>query len=274
MRTPRDATPLWCLKGGYRRARGLIGCVAAVATLATLPARGEESWPAPRLPDGLETFAIGQQMTVNGLPMRLRGFISPRRPDDLLPALRASLGQPLVEDRSGGRQVLGRAEGNYYITVQIEATASGSRGTVAVTDLAAAVKDHQAHRNSTARWLDRLPAGSAIASDLTSEDGGRTAQHLVFVNRHSAVRNRDGLIALMKSDGYTLEREVAAAAPTASAGSTTSTMSPASNSASAPAGAGTLYFIAPGKEAMAVIARNGETTSVVLNLVTMLLAYK
>ena len=232
-------------------ARQLLLAFCLVA-LAALTAHAEENWPTPHLPAGLETFAIGQQMTVNGLPMRLRGFLSPHAPADLLPALRTSLGQPLVEDSSGATQVLGRAEGNYYITVQIEGTASGSRGTVAITDIAGALRGHPVYRGSTARWLDRLPAGSTIASDLSSNDGGRTSQHLVYINRQGAMRNRDGLLALMKSDGYALEREVAGAA----------------------AGVGTLYFSAPGKEAMAVIARSGEATSVVLNLVTMLAAFK
>ncbi|MBC7512842.1 MAG: hypothetical protein H7234_00210 [Herminiimonas sp.] len=226
--------------------------VSLAFTLLENAAHAEENWPIPQLPVGLETFAIGQQMTVNGLPMRLRGFLSSRAPDDLLPALRESLGQPLVEDKRGARQVLGRAEGNYYITVQLEGTASGSRGTVAVTDIAGALKGYPVHRNSTERWLDRLPAGSTIASDLSSDDGGRTSQHLVYVNRQGALRNRDGVLALMKSDGYALEREVAGKL----------------------AGVGTLYFSAPGKEAMAVIARNGETTSVILNLVTRLAAFK
>ncbi len=272
MTTAFDARPVSCPERAGRRLLDSVPhpvrCVVLAASLASVPAWAEGNWPAPHLPDGLETFAIGQQMTVNGLPMRLRGFVSPRAPADLLPALRSSLGQPLVEDRSGTGQVLGRAEGNYYITVRVEAAASGSRGTVAITGLGAARKDYPAHRNSTARWLDRLPAGSTIASDLSSEDGGRTAQHLVFVNRHGAARNRDALVALMKSDGYTLEREVASAAP-ASAGTVGAPVV-----AGPSAGVGTLYFTAPGREAMAVVARSGDTTSVVLNIVTMLAAYK
>lgn len=227
-------------------------CLLLVASLFGTAAAAEEGWPVPHLPDGLQTFAIGQQMTVNGLPMRLRGFVSPRAVDDLLPAMRASLGQPLVEDSRGAKHVLGRAEGNYYITVQVEASQSGSRGTVAVTDLGAASKGHQAHRINTARWLDRLPAGSTLASDLSADDANRKAQHLVFVNRHGASRNREGLVTLMKSDGYALERE----------------------EADAIAGVGTLYFTAPGKEAMAVIARSGETTSVVVNILSMLSGFK
>ena len=236
-------------------------CLLLALCVLSVSASAEESWPVPHLPNGLETFAIGQQMNVNGLPMRLRGFISPLAPAELLPALRKSLGDPLVEDHRGARQVLGRAEGNYYITVQVEGTDSGSRGTVAVADIAGALKGHPGHRNNTARWLDRLPAGSTITSDLSSDEGGRTSQHLVFVNQQGPLRNRDGLMALMKSDGYRLEREVAAAPGAVSTAATG-------------AGAGTLYFSAPGKEAMAVVARSGESTSVVLNIVTMLSAYK
>lgn len=218
-------------------------------------AHAAENWPSPHLPDGLETFAIGQEMRVNGLPMRLRGFVSPRATAELLQALRMSLGNPLVEDTSGSAHVLGRAEGNYYISVRIEGTPSGSRGTVAVTDLGSASKRYSQHRNNLTRWRDRLPAGSTITSDLAAGEEGREAQHLVFVNRQGVSRNRDGLVALLKNDGFRLEREV-------------------NDGATVSAGAGTLYFAAPGKEAMAVIARSGDITSVVLNIVAMTAAAK
>ena len=255
MRTGIDAVLLRDLRGARRAARQAVGCLLMALVVSSVTASAEETWPSPRLPDGLATFGIGQQMNVNGLPMRLRGFVSPLAPADLLAALRTSLGTPLVEDTAGSAQVLGRAEGNYYFTVRVEGTPSGSRGSIAITDLGTASKNYSRHRDDTNRWLDRLPAGSTITSDLSSHEGGQVAQHLVFVNRQGALRNRDGLVALLKNDGYRLEREVAAGGMTS-------------------AGTGTLYFSAPGKEAMAVIARSGNTTSVVLNTVAMGAAVK
>lgn len=220
---------------------------------ASATAWAATAWPSPTLPAGLDTFAIADQMTVNGLPMRVKGFVSSRRPADLLDAFRRSLGQPLVESTAAGKQVLGRAEGGFYVTVQVEAAGNGSKGIVAVTDLATMVRDHGQGQGADARWLDRLPAGSLISSQMTSQENGRQARHMVILNRHAESVNRDALLRLMTADGYQLEREIGADAA-------------AQRSLPAQlADARTLYFKSPGKDAMAVISRSGELTSIVLN---------
>ena len=130
------------------------------------------------------------------------------------------------------------------------------------------IQSHNQRAADSARLLDRLPAGSRITSQMTSEDAGRSAQHLVIVNHHSEDLNRDALRSLMRADGYQVEQEVtpdaADAADAARRRSRSTTQ----------AGGKTLYFNAPGKEAMAVIARNGDNTSIVLNTVAKLGSFK
>jgi hypothetical protein len=234
----------------------LVWLCASTTVCAATP------WPSPALPSGLETFPIADQLTVNDLPMRLKGFISPHRPAELLDAFRRSLGQPLVESTVAGKQVLGRAEGEFYVTVHIEAAGAGSKGIVAVTDLAAMVRDHAQGQGAKARWLDRLPAGSSMSSQMTSQENGRQARHMVILNRHDETVNRDALLRLMSADGFQFEREIGVDA--ASQRSLPSQL----------AEARTLYFKSPGKEAMAVISRNGDQTSIVLNMTMTLQGYR
>jgi hypothetical protein len=97
---------------------------------------------------------------------------------------------------------------------------------------------------------------------MASQDAAKAARHLVIVNAHGEAVNREALLRLMQSDGYRLERE---AAPDAAA------------RASLPmqfGGATALYFNGPGKEAVAVIARTGDKTAIVLNTVTTLQAFR
>ncbi|MFT5532427.1 MAG: hypothetical protein ACI8WM_003167 [Burkholderiaceae bacterium] len=210
-------------------------------------------WPSPALPAALSTFPIADQMTVNGLPMRLKGFVSPRRPTELLDAFRRSLGQPLVESTVAGKQVLGRAEGGFYITVQIEVAGTGSKGIVAVTDLVTMARDHAQGQGANGRWLTRLPAGSVISTHMSSQENGRQVLHMVILNRHAASLNRDALLRLMTDDGYQLEREIGTDAVSLH------------NLPMQFFDARTLYFKSPGKDAMAVISRSGDQTSIVLN---------
>ncbi|MFT5590733.1 MAG: hypothetical protein ACI9ZF_002927 [Bradyrhizobium sp.] len=230
-------------------------CVSTTVCAAT-------PWPSPALPAGLETFPIADQLTVNDLPMRLKGFISPSRPAELLDAFRRSLGQPLVESTVAGKQVLGRAEGGFYVTVQIEASGAGSKGIVAVTDLATMVRDHAQGQGANTRWLDRLPAGSILSSQMTSHENGRQARHMVILNRHDETVNRDALMRLMTADGFQFEREIGVDA--ASQRSLPSQL----------ADARTMYFKSPGKEAMAVISRSGDQTSIVLSTTMTLQGYR
>ena len=242
----------------WRAAASLLsGIVLALASVCAHAGR-EVHWPEPRLPDDIATFAMGQTMTVDGVPMRLQGFVSRQRPAALIDALRRSLGQPLVESIHGGKRILGRAEGPFYITVQVETSANGSKGIVATADLGELARNHQAIQRVKAQWMDRLPAGSAIASDMRSDDGGKEARHTVIVNDHDAARNRDAIVALLTSDGYVLERETGPAPATAAA------------DGKHESGGISLHFRAPGKEAMAVIARSGARTAIVLNTVSTL----
>lgn len=237
-------------------ARSLLLGVVLTLLSASGRASTEVNWPQPRLPDDLATFAMGPAMTVDGVPMRLQGFVSRQKPASLTDAVRRSLGQPLVESTHGGKRILGRAEGRFYITVQIEASGSGSRGIVATADLGELVRNHQAIERVKAQWLDRLPAGSTIASDMRSNDGGMEARHTVILNDHDAARNRDAIVTLLADEGYVLERETGPAQATAS-----------QDARNAPAGTA-LHFRAPGREAMAVIARSGSRTAIVLNTVS------
>ncbi|GAA4029582.1 hypothetical protein [Actimicrobium antarcticum] len=239
----------------YSLFRSVLKIVAAVTVAATIasPSSADTRWPQPVLPANLDTFSIADQMTVNGLPMRLKGFVSNRRPAEMIDAFRRSLGQPLVDSVVNGKQVLGRAEGGFYITVQIEAAGAGSKGTVAVTDLAAMSSNHAQQQDADTRWRNRLPAGSVISSQMTSQENGRAARHMVILNSHSESANRDALLRLMTEDGFALEREIRPDA--AMRRSLPAHMAEAS----------TMYFKSPGKEAMAVISRSGDKTAVVFN---------
>lgn len=219
-------------------------------------------WPAPKLPDGIDSFDIGEQITVNGLPMRLRGFVSAKRPAVLLDEFRRSLGKPLVENTRDTKTILGRAEGGFYVIVEVESTGLGSKGVIALTDVKSLIQSHDQRASDNARWLDRLPAGSSITSQMTSADAGRSAHHMVIVNSQSEDLNRAALTSLMRADGYQLEPQAMPDAAVQRGASASQT------------NANTLYFTAPGKEAMAVIARGGDRTSIVLHSVVKLGAFK
>jgi hypothetical protein len=237
------------------------GCLTRALGLALFlfvaSASAQQRWPRVALPESARSFEIGEQITVNGLPMRLQGFMSETRPAELLATFRQTLGKPMVENALGNKLVIGRADGDFYITVQIEPAGKGSKGLVAITDLKGLSKNRAEMQNANVRWLNRLPSGSKIMSQLTSEDVGKVANHLVIVNGHSEDLNSDVLKSLMREDAYQLERESTPDAKTLH--------SVPGHLSSGKA----LFFKGTGKEAMAVIARDTQgRTSIVLHTVT------
>lgn len=217
-----------------------------LASLACCLAHAGE-WPEVRLPPGAKGFAVGQSLSVHGLPMRVQGFLSRQPAPQVLAWFRRSLGMPLVENQVGAGVVLGRTQGSHFLTVQVEPAGSGSRGLIAQSDLPAMVAGREEERVLHARWLARLPSGMRLHSLTRGRDGGRRSQYLVLGSTHSVAASRDAIVSLMQKEGYALERHVQGTEPPSH----------------------TLYFHGQGQEAVAVIAADADGSSaIVLTTVT------
>jgi hypothetical protein len=250
-----------------RAPRSWFGALAAMATAAALAAPAGD-WPEVPLPPGAVSYSIGEQMSVSGMPMRVQGFDATTTPEQTAEWFRRHLPRPLMENRVGGKLVLGRAQGTHYITVQLDngASGAGTRGVVAVSDVAAAQKQQAASRAASERVLAALPSGTQVVSALTSTDERRHASFMTLVNSYSEEVNRERVRQLLRNDGMELEREARAADAGAAA------------LASLPPGAASgrmLFFKGRGKEAIAVISRMPDSrVSIVLNTVTNMETYQ
>ncbi|MES2259667.1 MAG: hypothetical protein V4724_14180 [Pseudomonadota bacterium] len=232
---------------------------AILCSMCSASTLAESTWPQVPVPKDLNTFAIGEQLTAQGLPMRMHGFLSPVPPARLIELFRQSMGQPLVENTVLNKHILGRAQGEHYMTVQLEPAGMGSRGVIAVTQLRVAYNHRNESREQTQRLLSQLPGGSRILSQMTSGDGGKLASYAAFSNTGSTQLNAQRIKDMMHSEGLAFERETAAKdAP--------------SSQASRNIRDGTiLSFKGNGKEAIASIFRNhAGQTIVVLNTVASL----
>lgn len=211
------------------------------ALMQATAATAAESWPTIALPEGIAASPVGETIVHDGIPMRVAVFVTPMSPAALGDWFRDSLGARHVENRIGETTVIGRAEGAYYQSVQLTPAGSGTRGVLAVTPLEAlAVVQTRATGESLPG-----PDDSRTMSDTRAEDGGRISRHLVYTNRHSPELNRDRLLAWLKDRGYALERAVR---PEGQAGEA-------------------LFLRGPDREAIAVIARRVDETTVVLNTI-------
>lgn len=220
------------------------------------------TWPELKLPKSMQLFNMGQQVSLNGLPMNLKGFVSATPFAELAEDVRLSLGKPFVENRLGNQLILGRATSAFYISVQIESTGSGSRGVVAVTDLQSAYESKEFTTQEQQRWLRRLPVGSQVISQLKSSDKTQRSFQIIFTNLQAETSNRDRLKTILEEEGLNFERE----------GLSDGEVGGTANDR---ARGRALFFKGTGKEAIATIHRNpkGETVTV-LNIVTFIEKFK
>ncbi len=234
-------------------ARALL---VAVLLLPGAAALADVAWPTVTIPHGIEAVDTGGELLANGMPLRMRGILSPKTPAQVAALFRDSLGQPLVENTLGARLVLGRALGEFYATVELEPFRAGTRGVVAVTRLSAAGGQRGAARQAEQRILSRFPSGSRLVSRTNSTAGQRHAEYLAVRNSLGTEFNVEHLKRMFDAEGYTLER---GAAPPRLA-------HPASTR---PSHGTTLFFKRRDAEVVAVIYRDhGGDTDIVLNTVT------
>jgi hypothetical protein len=218
--------------------------VAMFLAACALTAGAQTGW---RLPPEAHGFDIAGDITAGGVPMRLYGFVSALPPAMLAARFRTSLGEPLVETVLAQGMVLGRMQQDGYLTVQIDAAGSGSRGIIALTDAAAAAAALRRGDipEEARRWLLRLPAGTRVLSDTSSRDQGRLWHQLVMSNAASPEINRDIVERAMRAEGLSVVH-----ASTADAGRA-------------------MVFTAPGREVIAAIVRGSDGASaIVLHTVT------
>jgi hypothetical protein len=234
-----------------------LACVQARSSAAP------QSWPEVALPPGASSYSIGQQVSVNGLPMRMLGFTSSTPLSVTADWFRQHMDKPLMENHVGDKLVLGRARDAYYITIQLEQTGAGTRGTVSVSDFKAALEQRAASSAAKERVLARFPSGTRVLTSMASTDASRSSSYMTLSNHYSEEINRQRLLDMLHEDGMELEREA----------------SPGTDSlVGLPAGASdgrALFFKGRGREAIAVISRAPDSSvTVVLNTVTTMEKFK
>lgn len=236
-----------------------VGMAYVLATAAGTPlAHATPVWPTIPIPADATPFPVGEQLVVNGTEMQIRGFTSRTKASEMNQTFRRTLGEPLALNRIGEKHVLGKAMGEFYVTVQLESVGAGTRGTIAVAKMTKSAAEVEASQQAESKLLAQLPPGSRLVSRTTSFDQGRRSEYLVLNNSHGTNLNREYVVNMFRSEGLTLDKAGAATTPVTFARGTEP-------------GGQALFFkdTRTGATAMAVIYLDAKTglTGLVLNTV-------
>lgn len=166
------------------------------ATQAAAMAQAPDPWPELPPPPHLEQFDVGStRMELNGVPTRIRGYVSDRSATELSQWYRQNVSGTWVENRIGTKTILGQKRSAHFVTIELEPMLSNASGNHTKV-VAASMALRTAKRSNTQRelsldyWTVHLPVQSQVISHIVDHDQGKASLHMVIVNRHSSTVNK------------------------------------------------------------------------------------
>lgn len=162
----------------------------------------QAGWPSLPSPPDSRVESVGDQVRLNGIPMRMQRVLSTRKPVDIIAFYRQVLGARHAEEKLPDGLLLAQGQGDYFVTVRIKRVA------LSLTETLVSISDARAAQHASERPLGlQLPARSQIVSDMESIDDGQFSRQLVFLNRHSIDTNIDFISTSLRAQGYRAQPE-------------------------------------------------------------------
>lgn len=155
-----------------------------IVCLCLWPAVAFADWPKIPFPADARIESIGENVRLNGVPMRLYRVWSRTSDQSVIQFYRSALGAKSVERSLLGDRLFAQALGDYFLTVRIRKRAAD------LTETWVSISDARAARESSGRPLGvELPANSRVLSDMESLDAGKSSRQVVLLNRLSSEMN-------------------------------------------------------------------------------------
>lgn len=200
------------------------------------------AWPQLPAPSNARVESVGEQLRLNGIPMRTQRVLTARQPEEVARHYRDALGPRHASEHLTDRLILSQGRDEYFISVSIRRIGAG------MTEALISVADSREARQVAGRPRGfRLPADSAVLSDMESVDAGKRSRQLVLSNAHAIPSNLGAL-----------SRELAARG-----------MRPDGPPLRQTAGEHVQIFKGDRREAKLTLVRRGGETSIVVTMIEM-----
>lgn len=180
----------------------MVSCLVANAV-----AHAATDWPSVPAPPSTHVEKVGDEMRVNGLPMRATAFESALAPQDVIKfyqnAWRSGTGEMSGEKHVADWTVIAYTESTFHTTVQVRARADGrgSTGYIGTTS-----RDGSERPDFSARGLPQ-PAGSRVLSAVESDDPGRRNVQVTMLTPASVSASVSYYDSSLRRDGWQPEAQ-------------------------------------------------------------------
>jgi hypothetical protein len=170
--------------------------LTALAALLCASA-GWAGWPELPLLPGSRAESIGEQIRLNGVPMRMQRVLSDDKPNAVIQFYREALGPKHAEQKLPDGILFAQGRGGYFVTVRVKVLGPS------FTETLVSVSDARGAENAANRPLGfPIPAETQILSDMESTDAGKVSRQLVLVNGHSINTNVASITKALRERGY------------------------------------------------------------------------
>ena len=158
------------------------------------------NWPEVPSPPNSKVERIGDEVRLNGVPMRMQRVLNKGKPSEIIEFYRAALGPKHAEEKIPGGMLLAQGQGDYFVTIRVRGLSP------TLTETLVSVSDARRGREAANRPLGfPIPADTQVLSDMESVDAGKSSRHLVLTNNHSVNSNVNFLTGTLQARGYTLQ---------------------------------------------------------------------
>lgn len=158
------------------------------------------NWPEVPAPGNSKIERIGDEVRLNGVPMRMQRVLSKGRLREVIDFYRGALGPKHAEERIPGGLLLAQGQGDYFVTIRVRAL------TPQITETLVSVSDARRAREATNRPLGfPIPVDTQVLSDMESIDAGKSSRHLLMTNSLSVESNVNFITGTLQARGYALQ---------------------------------------------------------------------
>jgi len=154
-------------------------------------------WPEVPSPRNAKVEQIGEQVRLNGVPVRMQRVLSDDKPKAVIQFYREALGARRAEEKLPDGLLFAQGRGDYFVTVRVKVLGPS------FTETLVSVSDARGAENAANRPLGfPVPAGTQVLSDMESTDAGKVSRQLVLMNNHSINANVVSITKALQERGY------------------------------------------------------------------------
>lgn len=158
------------------------------------------NWPEVPAPGNSKIERIGDEVRLNGVPMRMQRVLSKGRLQEVIDFYRGALGPKHAEEKIPGGLLLAQGQGDYFVTIRVR------RLSPSITETLVSVSDARRAREAANRPLGfPIPTDTQVLSDMESVDAGKSSRHLVLINNHSVDSNVNFITGTLQARGYAMQ---------------------------------------------------------------------